>query len=104
MEFTLFSFWICVMVCFAGYLYVKWMFGYWRRNGITYIEPKFPFGNLEVINRTQHLSQRLAKIYQQYKTNSMVGIYFLFRPVLLVLDLDLVRNIFIRDFQYFQDR
>lgn len=87
---------------------MKWMYGYWRRNKIPFIEPKIPFGNLQVINRTQHLSQRLATVYRKFRNNgensSMLGLYFFFRPVLLVLDLDLVRHIFITDFQYFQDR
>lgn len=34
----------------------------------------------------------------------MLGLYFYLQPVLLVTDLDLIRNILIKDFQHFQNR
>lgn len=99
--------WISVILC-LGYLYIKWMYNYWKRHKIPFIAPKIPFGTLQVLKRTEHLSQRLAKIYHKYKNNSenssLLGIYFFFRPVILVLDLDLVQHIFIKDFQHFQNR
>lgn len=107
MDFSYLSFWISVLIC-LGYLYVKRAYSYWKRNKIPYVEPKIPFGNLEVIKTKENLSLRLASFYRKYKqekkVGSMLGLYFFFQPVLLVVDVDLVRHIFIKDFQYFQHR
>lgn len=104
MGFGYLSVWIGVIICLA-YLYMKWAFSYWRRNKIPFVEPKIPFGNLQVTKRTEHLSQRLATFYRKHRNNNaMLGLYFFTRPVVLVLDLDLVQHILIKDFQYFQDR
>lgn len=45
----------------------------------------------------------MTKIYKQMN-EPYVGIYGLFRPILLVCDPQAVRNILIKDFQYFTDR
>lgn len=104
MDCSCLTFWISVLIC-LGFLFVKRKYNYWKRNKVEYIEPTFPFGNLEVIQRKEHLSQRLATIYRKYKNETpMIGIYFFLSPVLLVNDLELIRHIFIKDFQYFQSR
>lgn len=104
MNFSYASFWLSVLIC-LGFVYVKRKFSYWQRNGIPFVEPTFPVGNLKVIRRTEHLSQRLARFYRERKHEApMLGIYFFFSPLLLICDLELIRHIFIKDFQYFQNR
>lgn len=104
MAFSYLSFWFSVLIC-LGFVFVKRKYNYWKRNGIPFVEPTFPFGNIKVIRRTEHLSQRLARFYCERKHEAdMLGIYFFFTPVLVVFDLELVRHIFIKDFQHFQNR
>ncbi|XP_055312119.1 cytochrome P450 6a8-like [Sitodiplosis mosellana] len=104
MDFSCSIFWLTALICLA-FFYVKRKFNYWKRNGVPFVVPKFPFGNLQVIQRKDHLSQRLATFYRERKQDApMLGIYFFLSPVLLVNDLDLIRHIFIKDFQYFQNR
>lgn len=104
MDISYLSVWISVIICLI-YVYVRRKYNYWARNKIPFVEPKFPFGNLTVLKRTEHLSQRLATFYRQHKNDGpMTGLYFFFSPIILATDLDLIRNIFIKDFQYFQNR
>lgn len=104
MNISYLTFWLSALIC-LGYLFVKRKFNYWKRNGVAFIEPTFPFGNLQVFKRKDHLSQRLTKFYRERKHDAqMLGIYFFLSPVLLVMDLELIRHIFIKDFQYFQSR
>lgn len=104
MDISYLSVWISVIICLI-YVFVRRKYNYWARNRIPFVEPKFPFGNLIVIKRTEHLSQRLATFYRQYKNDGpMTGLYFFLSPIILATDLDLIRNIFIKDFQYFQNR
>lgn len=93
---------LLIILC---YVYVKRKYSYWQRHGIVSVQPKFPFGNLSGTRRTEHLSQRLARFYFERKNNEpMLGLYFFLSPILLVNDLDLIRHIFITDFQYFRSR
>ncbi|XP_031624600.1 probable cytochrome P450 6a20 [Contarinia nasturtii] len=106
MNFLCSYFAICLtLLVTLGYVYVKRKYSYWQRHKIGFIEPKFPFGNLRVIRRTEHLSQRLARFYIERKHDApMLGIYFMLSPILLITDLELIRHIFIKDFQYFRNR
>lgn len=97
---------VCFFVIISTiFVYIRYKHTYWARHRMPFVQPKFPFGNLKVIKRTEHLSQRMAKFYRQRKNDGpMIGMYFFWTPVVLVTDLELIRNIFIRDFQHFQNR
>lgn len=92
---------VIIFLCFA---YIKWKHNYWQRHQIPYLKPKSVYESFR-LTRTKHLSQEMAFIYQKYKGKSpMVALYFYLQPVLLVTDLDLIRNILVKDFQHGQNR
>lgn len=104
MEFSYLSCWISLILCF-GYFYIRRKYSYWQRHKIPFIEPKFPFGNLKLVPKEEHISEKLTKFYEQRKVDiPIVGLYFFLKPVAFATDLDLIRCILIKDFQYFQDR
>lgn len=86
------------------YFYVKWWYQYWNRIGVKSIKPTFPFGNLgEAAGQKTSFGDLVTKLYNQ--TNEpLIGIFSGFKPTLLVRDPELVRAIFIKDFQNFIDR
>lgn len=103
MVFTLSIILISVII-YLCFVYIKWKHSYWMRHKIPFLKPKSVYESFKS-TRTKHLSQEMALVYQKYKGKSpMLGLYFYLQPVLLVTDLDLIRNILITDFQYFQDR
>lgn len=87
-------------------IYRRNVYSYWERHKIPFAEPTFPFGHLNMWRRRdEHLDKILEPLYHQYKSDSpVVGLYFFLEPMLLITDLDLVQNILIGDFQYFQRR
>lgn len=92
---------VIIYLCFA---YIKWKNSYWQRHQIPFLKAKSLYESF-TSTRTKHLSQEMAFIYHKYKDKSpMLGLYFYLQPVLLVTDLDLIRNILIKDFQHFQNR
>ncbi|XP_059610502.1 cytochrome P450 6a8-like [Phlebotomus argentipes] len=94
-----------VTLMVAGYLYVKKKFQYWEERGIPYVKPEFPFGILKDMGKTKHTSQVFTAAYNELKgKNSFGGIYFFTKPVVLPTDVELLKNIFVKDFQYFHDR
>lgn len=46
----------------------------------------------------------LTTIYNEYKDEQMIGIFFRKRPVLLLKDFDLIKDVMIKDFSKFANR
>lgn len=103
MDFLYLSCWTSVILSLV-YLYTKWAYSYWQRKRIPFNEPKFPFGNLVIVNRDKHLFLQLTEIARMHRNSPIVGIYVYLTPVLIVKDPNLLRYIFIKDFQCFSHR
>lgn len=89
----------------ALYFYFQYQYTYWMRKNIFYIEPKFPYGNFKGIGKSFSIGQIMKNIYDSNKGEKVVGAYGLFgSPVLVVRDLDLIRQILIKEFSSFMDR
>ncbi|XP_055697212.1 cytochrome P450 6a9-like [Phlebotomus papatasi] len=94
-----------VTLLVAGYWYVKNKFQYWEKKGIPFVKPVFPYGLLKGMGTTRHTSEIFTKAYQELKGKDVFGgIYFFVQPVGLATDLDFLKNILVKDFQYFHDR
>ncbi|XP_037902962.1 probable cytochrome P450 6a14 [Hermetia illucens] len=83
------------------YLYFKKKFSYWRERGVVHIKPSFPFGNLSL---KQHFTEFTVDIYKRKGEASFVGIYFLTKPIVVPVGLDLIQNILVKDFSSFHAR
>lgn len=89
---------------FAAYFYVKQSYSYWKRMGVKYVEPTFPFGNFgPTVFQNKVGGELIAEIYHSSQ-EPFIGAFGALRPLLIVRDPKLVRSIFIKDFQYFVDR
>lgn len=86
------------------YFYVNYVYSYWRRRGVPFLTPSFPFGNFGK-NFMQKLSlgEQIEEIYRSTSDN-FIGIFGVLRPTLIVRDPVLIRNVLIKDFQHFTDR
>lgn len=86
-------------------LYIKFrIFGYWKRHGIKYLEPSFPFGHLTAtFMQKMSVGETMQQLYNR-SSEPFIGIYCVTRPTLLLRDPALIRTIFIKDFQSFKDR
>lgn len=87
------------------YIFVQRRYTFWQRNKIPFVTPKFPMGNLSNAKGGKHISLQLADLYNQNKAeHRLVGLYFFLRPVMLLIDPELIRHVLIKDFQNFQTR
>jgi cytochrome P450 family 6 len=87
------------------YLYGKWKYLYWLRRDIPFLEPIFPYGNLKDVAVKIHTTEVYRKAYNELKSGAkLVGIYFYFKPIAVITDLDLARRILIKDFDIFPNR
>ncbi|KAJ4429425.1 Cytochrome P450 6j1 [Periplaneta americana] len=80
-------------------------FNFWKKLGIPYLKP-IPFvGNLKdtVLQKT-NIGLFLKKVYDENQDKPYVGIFCFDQPCLVVMDLELVKNILIKDSHNFIDR
>lgn len=86
------------------YLYVKKQFSYWKRRGVPFVEPSFPFGNFPAtFSKKKSLMEELEDLYNR-TSEPFIGIYSSVQPALLVRDPKIIKDIFIKDFQSFGHR
>lgn len=91
---------------FALIVYVKYRHGYWRRKNVPYIQPSLLLGNLETLVGGQSVGIITAKFYKIFKERGVKfgGAYLLTNPVLVLVDLELIKNVMSRDAQFFINR
>lgn len=109
----IFSNWVVnvigVLVAFVVTLvtYFQWNFQYWKKKNVPYLEPKFPFGNMEnPLTRKGNVGIFFAELYQNFKKQNFKhgGFYIFARPCYMPIDLDYIKNIMTKDFLHFNDR
>ncbi|XP_011702969.1 PREDICTED: cytochrome P450 6k1-like [Wasmannia auropunctata] len=95
-----------VVVLSIVYIYYKFViFNFWRKKGVFYVKPVVPTGNLTalVIGKAQ-IGVLFHDVYMKYKHHRVIGMYSLFKPNLLIADLDLIRIVLTKEFKSFHDR
>ncbi|XP_063223902.1 cytochrome P450 6j1-like [Bacillus rossius redtenbacheri] len=96
---------VVAIVFLVLYLYCSHAFKYWERRGVCYAPPTMFFGNMgRFILQLDSLGNFLHHLYEQHKGQPAVGIFASTRPVLVALDLDLVRAVLVKDAHAFLDR
>lgn len=100
--YLVFYFGIAALTLVYGYL--KYIQSYWERKGFKSLpNPHFLFGHFkDTFLLKNNISVNLQNLYCS-TTEPFIGIYSVLRPILLVRDPELVRNIFVRDFTHFTD-
>ncbi|XP_059612810.1 uncharacterized protein LOC132259265 [Phlebotomus argentipes] len=87
------------------YYFFKRKFSYWAKLGVPHANPSFPYGNIGDVGKKLHTTELFQQFYREFKGKTpLMGFYATAAPQVLLLDLDLIQRIFIKDFQYFHDR
>ncbi|TRY80861.1 hypothetical protein TCAL_07803 [Tigriopus californicus] len=104
--------WVELILTFIGlflslYLYMTRKFNYFKDRGIPYMEPSFPFGSNNMFQTFTGKSSFVEigdYIYWNFPGAKIVGQFQFSEPQVMVKDLELAKNIMIKDFDYFMDR
>ncbi|XP_001847405.2 probable cytochrome P450 6a14 [Culex quinquefasciatus] len=87
------------------YLFLRRKYSYWADRNVPHEPGQFPMGSLKGMGSKYHLIQITDRIYSKFKgTGSMAGFYVTLSPTVLVTDLELVKQILVKDFNSFRDR
>jgi len=98
---------ILLLFILLGFLLYRWItksFDKWRKLGIPYAKPSFPYGSYNIFAGKTHLNDFVKGDYEKYKDEKLYGWFLLGKPVLAINDLDLLKNIQVKDFNHFVDR
>ncbi|XP_036332034.1 probable cytochrome P450 6u1 [Rhagoletis pomonella] len=105
MEFLQRLLYTALSVVSIFYFIVKTSLSHWKRRGILHEKPKFLVGNLRGVGTKRHISAVLEQIYEKYKGQApFIGCYAYLKPMVLVLDLELVRNVLVTHSDNFRER
>lgn len=97
---------VVISIATLFYAYFKYAYGYWKSRGVPHDEPSIPYGNIKGAGKEFHLFQIFKKIYDNHKNSGakFCGAYFFARPVAILMDLDLIKSVFVKDFNNFCER
>lgn len=99
-------FWILAALVVGVIYYAnKYFFNYWKRLGISQDEPTFLVGDIAgVFMGRKCLGETFSDFYNRFKQNKIHGLYFSYRPTLIVNDPEVVQEVMIKEFTSFHDR
>lgn len=88
------------------YAYFKYSFQYWKSRGVVHDEPSIPYGNTKGFSKTVNQALFVKNVYDKYKPSGqkVAGLYFLSTPVAVLLDINLIKSVMVKDFAHFTDR
>lgn len=93
------------VVITLAFFWIRKRFLFFEENGFLYEKPEFPFGNLKGVGRKFHMTYKMKELYEKFKGKASVfGIYFFVTPDIVICDLETVKNVLVRDFEYFHNR
>ncbi|XP_026741226.1 cytochrome P450 6B2-like [Trichoplusia ni] len=96
---------VIIALIYALYYYFTRTFNYWKERNVRGPETTVFFGNIkESALRQKNVGVLMQEIYDMFPDEKVVGLYRMTTPSLLIRDLDIIKNIMIRDFELFTDR
>lgn len=90
---------VAIVILTIGTVFVKWSYSFWRRRGVFYIEPSFPFGNLrEAFMGRKHVGYVMQDLHNKLEDRPYGGIFYALQPVLLVREPNIIRDVMVKYF------
>lgn len=78
---------------------------FWQERGVDGPKPLPLIGTIiDLVTAKTSVGELTRGYYNYYKNEKMIGLFFRREPVLLLRDLDLIKDVFIKDFSKFPDR
>jgi len=101
---SLILFSILTAIFIGLYFYFTRNFKFWQKLGVPYATPKPFFGNLkDCVFQKVSMGKTLQQVYEEHSDKPYVGIFSFDKPNLLIRDVELVKNILVKESQSFTD-
>ncbi|KAH8237287.1 hypothetical protein KR038_009328, partial [Drosophila bunnanda] len=89
------------------YIWQRRAFSFWQRRGVKFIRPLPLLGcTREFLTGRVPFFQQIQKFHEQpgFEKEPFVGVYLAYRPALVIRDLELIKTVMVKKFQYFNNR
>lgn len=105
--------WMIILAVFivaftAFYFHVAYKMNFWKRLGVPQAPGTFPFGSnasWSFYLLKKAFNEETVMLYKEYPGEKFLGVYHVFGlPKLTILDLELAKQVLVKDFDYFTDR
>lgn len=88
-----------------AYFFVHRHFQYWKRRNVPCVEPELFYGNSRGIAKEFNTSSFIKRMYFQLKPmGPIAGVYIYLRKQAMILNLDLIKQVLVKDFNVFTNR
>lgn len=108
LQFLLYFSLVLSVLFIIFYIYLQhFVYKSWKRQNVQWIKPEFPFGSMkQVMMKTKHMGELIKDWYLDSKSSRrrFVGAYLMHKPVLIPVDIKLIKRVLINDFNYFFNR
>ncbi|XP_068981018.1 uncharacterized protein [Bombus flavifrons] len=92
-------------ILLAIYYYYTSVYDTWKNRGVPGPKPSMFFGNfVDLLLKRQAVATIVKNLYNEYRSEPVFGIYEGTSPILVINDLNLIKDVLIRDFSLFVDR
>lgn len=97
---------LIIGIYLLAYFLHKKTFEYWKTRNVPYIQPELFYGNSRGLGTDYHTYLFMLKAYKELKDQGepLGGVYISLRPTAIITDLDLVKSVLVKDFNYFPNR
>ncbi|KAJ8728450.1 hypothetical protein PYW08_016835 [Mythimna loreyi] len=95
--------WVVVLIAVIV-LYLRQVYSTFRRNGIKHFKPIPLVGNMgKVLLRLDHMAYDLCNLYNSFPEERFVGRFEFLSEAVVIRDVELIKKITVKDFEYFLD-
>nr|QPF77609.1 cytochrome P450 monooxygenase CYP9A124 [Ostrinia furnacalis] len=95
--------WAATIVA-AVWLYCRQVYSRFTRHGVKQLPPVPLLGNMtEVVFRFRHMAEGLEDLYKAFPEERFIGRFEFMSPMVMIRDLELIKRITVKDFEYFLD-
>ncbi|XP_013171919.1 PREDICTED: cytochrome P450 9e2-like [Papilio xuthus] len=92
---------VVLSVC---WLYSREVYSKFSKRGVNHLKPTPFLGNMaSVILRRNHFVEATSKLYNAYSDDKFLGWYEFVNPIIMLKDIELIKTIGVKDFEYFLD-
>ncbi|EEB11225.1 cytochrome P-450, putative [Pediculus humanus corporis] len=84
--------------------FYKKNFNYWKNKNVKMTNPWFPLGDISRAGFYKNIGIVMKEIYDKFPGEKFNGCWVFYRPHLMIRDPELIKTIFVKDFNYFRDR
>ena len=87
------------------YFWIRKKYSFFEDNGVLHEKPSFPLGNLKGAGTDVHIADKVRENYEKFKARApLYGMYFFINPNFIITDLELIKNVLVKDFSAFHNR